>query len=52
MRFLFDEKLTIAIGWMRSANHFFIYPLFSVSFLILPVNNRKTSFAWLERRGL
>jgi len=52
MRFSFDEKLTIAIGWMRSANHFFIYPLFLVSILVFPVNNRKTSFAWLEKRGL
>jgi hypothetical protein len=52
MRFSLDEKLTIAIGWIRSANHFFIYPMFLVSSLIFPVNNRKTSFAWLEKRGL
>ena len=50
MRFFFDEKWTIAIGWTRSANHFFI-PLFLVSVLIFPVNNRKGSFAWLEKPG-
>jgi len=50
MRFLFDEKWSIAIGWSRTANHFFIIPLFLVSSLIFPVNNRWISFAWLELR--
>jgi hypothetical protein len=50
MRSFFDEKLNIAIGWIRSANHFFI-PLFLVSIFMFPVNNRKRSFAWLEKRG-
>jgi hypothetical protein len=50
MRFFCDEKWTIAIGWTRSANHFFI-PLFLVSVLIFPVNNRKGSFARLEKPG-
>ncbi len=50
MRFLFDEKWSIAIGWIRSANHFFV-PLFFVSILIFPVNNRRRSFTWLEKRG-
>jgi hypothetical protein len=51
MRFFFDEKWTIAIGWIRSANLFFI-PLFLISILIFPVNNWGRSFAWLEKPGL
>jgi hypothetical protein len=50
MRFLFDEKWSIAIGWNRTANHFFVNPLFLVSILKFPVNNRGISFAWLEMR--
>jgi hypothetical protein len=50
MRSRFDEKWSIATGWIRSANHFFI-PLFLVSMLIVPVNNRRKAFVWLELSG-
>jgi hypothetical protein len=51
MRSFFDEKWSFTIGWVRSANHFFIYPLFFVSIFNLPVGDRRRSFALLERRG-
>jgi len=51
MRFLFDEKWSIAIGWNRTANHFFVNPLFLVSILIFPVNNRRFSCAWMGMHG-
>jgi len=49
MRSFFDEKWSFTIGWVRSANHFFIDPLIFISVFIFPVDNRKRSFAWLER---
>lgn len=50
MSSFFDEKWSIAIGWIRTANHFFIVPLFLVSIFTFPGGNRERSFAWLERR--
>jgi hypothetical protein len=44
MRFHFDEKSRIAIGWIRSANHFFINPIVLVS-MKFPVNDRWWLFA-------
>ena len=48
MRSCFDERWTITTGWTSSANHFYI-PLFLISTLIFPVNNRRRSFGCLER---
>jgi hypothetical protein len=43
MGILFDEKWSIATGSNIRANHFFI-PLFIVSILSFPVNNRRREF--------
>ena len=49
MRFRFDETRSIAIGWIRSANHFCIYPLFLVSILTLRINYYRRSLQhWTE----
>jgi len=46
MRSRFDEQWSTAIGWIASANHFFI-PLFIVSILVFRADRRK-SFIRLE----
>jgi hypothetical protein len=51
MRSRFDEKWSTAIGWIGSANHFFV-PLVLVSVLFFPLNNCVKSFALTEMRGL
>ena len=51
MRSRFDEKWSTAIGWVITANHFFI-PLFLVSVLVFRVNDLEKSFARFSKRGL